>query len=47
MIQDAGGAIVWHTLDRLEPTELCLSATAYLCVVAEHVHPFMTTVPAG
>lgn len=46
-IQDAGGVMVWHTLNRLEATELCFSATAYLCVVAEHVHPFMTTVPAG
>ncbi len=28
----------------LVPTEHCLNATAYLSIVADHVHPFMTTV---
>ncbi len=34
----------WHTLGPLVPTEHCLHATAYLSIVADHVHPFMTTV---
>ncbi len=45
----AGGVMVWgifswHTLGPLVPIEHCLNATAYLSIVAEHVHPFMTTV---
>ncbi len=28
----------------LVPIEYCLNATAYLSIVADHVHPFMTTV---
>ncbi len=34
----------WHTLVPLVPIEHCLNATAYLSIVADHVHPFMTTV---
>ncbi len=46
----AGGGVMvwrifsWHTLDRLEPIEHRLNATAYASIVADHVHPFMTTV---
>ncbi len=38
------GDIFWHTLGPLEPIEHNLNATAYLSIVAGHVHPFMTTV---
>ncbi len=34
----------WHTLGPLLPFEHRLNATAYLSIVADHVHPFMTTV---
>ncbi|MDF4362100.1 hypothetical protein P3514_33010, partial [Vibrio parahaemolyticus] len=34
----------WHTLGPLVPTEHGLNTTAYLSIVAERVHPFMTTV---
>ncbi len=50
MVQAAGGGLMvwgiysWHTLGPLVPIEYCLNATAYLSIVAEHVHPFMTTV---
>ncbi len=45
----AGGVMVWgifswHTLGPLVPIEHSLNATAYLSIVAGHVHPFMTTV---
>ncbi|MDF4304838.1 transposase [Vibrio parahaemolyticus] len=45
----AGGVMVWgifswHTLGPLVPTEHGLNTTAYLSIVAERVHPFMTTV---
>ncbi len=48
-VQAGGGVMVWgifswHTLGPLVPTEHCLNATAYLSIVADHVHPFMTTV---
>ncbi len=49
-VQAAGGGVMvwgifsWHTLGPLVPTEHCLNATAYLSIVADHVHPFMTTV---
>ncbi len=49
-VQAAGGGVmVWgifslHTLGPLVPIEHCLNATAYLSIVADHVHPFMTTV---
>ncbi len=44
-----GGVMVWgifslHTLGPLVPIEHHLNATANLSIVAEHVHPFMTTV---
>ncbi len=35
--------IFWHTLGPLVPIAI-LNATAYLSVVADHVHTFMTTV---
>ncbi len=49
MVQAGGGVMVWaifswHTLGPLVPIEHCLNATAYLSIVADHVHPFMTTV---
>ncbi len=48
-VQAGGGVMVWgilswHTLGPLVPIEHCLNATAYLSIVADHVHPFMTTV---
>ncbi len=51
MVQAAGGGGVmvwgifsWHTLGPLVPIEHRLNVTAYLSIVADHVHPFMTTV---
>ncbi len=50
MVQAAGGGVMvwgifsWHTLGPLLPIEHRLNATAYLSIVADHVHPFMTTV---
>ncbi len=47
------GIFSWHKLDPLVLIEHRLNATAYLSIVADHVHPFMTTVyllmllPAG
>ncbi len=38
------GIIYWHTLGPLEPIEYHLNVTAYLSIVADHVHPFMITV---
>ncbi len=38
------GIYSWHTLGPLVPIEHSLNATAYLSIVADHVHPFMTTV---
>ncbi len=48
-VQAGGGVMVrgifsWHTLGTLVPTEHCLNTTVYLSIVADHVHPFMTTV---
>ncbi len=48
-VQAGGGVMVWgifswHTLGALVPIEHCLNATVYLSIVADHVHPFMTTV---
>ncbi len=34
----------WHTLGPLVPIEHQLNTTAYLSIVVDHVHPFMTTV---
>ncbi len=48
MVQGGGvmvwGIFSWHTLGPLVPIEHRLNATAYLSIVADHVHPFMTTV---
>ncbi len=38
------GIFSWHTLDPLVTIEHRLNATVYLSIVADHVHPFMTTV---
>ncbi len=38
------GIFSWHTLGLLLPIEHHLNATVYLSIVADHVHPFMTTV---
>ncbi len=49
-VQAGGGGVMvrgifsWHTLGPLVLTEHLLNATAYLSIVADHVHPFMTTV---
>ncbi len=48
-VQAGGGVMVWgifswHILGLLVPIEHRLNATAYLRIVADHVHPFMTTV---
>ncbi len=49
-VQAGGGGVIvwgifsWHTLGPLVPTEHCLNTTAYLSIVSDHVHPFMTTV---
>ncbi len=48
-VQVAGGSVMvwgiysWHTLGPLVPIEHRLNA-AYLSIVADHVHPFTTTV---
>ncbi len=44
-----GGVMVrrifsWHTLGPLVPIEHRLNTTAFLSIVADHVHPFMNTV---
>ncbi len=39
-----GGIFSWHTLGPLVPIEHRLNATAFLSIVADHIHPFMTTV---
>ncbi len=50
MVQAGGGGVLvwgifsWHTLGSLVPIEHCLNATVYQSIVADHVHPFMTTV---
>ncbi len=38
------GIFSWHTLGSLVPIEHRLNTTAFLSIVADHVHPFMTTV---
>ncbi len=49
-VQAAGGGgmmwgiFSWHTMSPLVPIEHRLNATAYLSIVADHVHPIMTTV---
>ncbi len=44
MVVVVWGIFSWHTLGPLVPIEHRLIATAYLSIVADHVHPFMTTV---
>ncbi len=50
MVQAGGGGVMvwgifsWHTLGPLVQIKHRLNATAYLSIVADHVHPFMTTV---
>ncbi len=50
MVQAGGGGVMmwgifsWHTLGPLVPIEHSLNPTAYLSIVDDHVHPFMTTV---
>ncbi len=50
MVQAGGGGVMvwgifsWHTSGSLVPIEHCLNATVYRSIVADHVHPFMTTV---
>ncbi len=50
IVQAGGGGVMvwgifyWHTLGHLVPIEHRLNATAYLNIVADHVHSFMTTV---
>ncbi len=41
------GIFTWHTLGSLVPIEHRLNTTDYLSIVADHVHPFMTTVSDG
>ncbi len=49
-VQAAGGGVVvwgifsWYILGPLAPIEYHLNAAAYLSIVADHVHPFMTIV---
>ncbi len=49
-VQSPGGGVMvwgifsWHTLGPLVPIEHRLNAPAYLSIVADHIHPFMTTV---
>ncbi len=48
-VQAGGGGVMvwgifsWHTSGALVPIEHYLNATAYLSIVADHVHPFVTT----
>ncbi len=49
-VQAGGGGVMvwgtfsWHTLGLLVPIEHYLNSTAYLSIVADHDHPFITTV---
>ncbi len=50
-VQAGGGGVImvwmifsWRNLGPLVPIEHHLNTTAYLSIVADHVHPFMTTV---
>ncbi len=49
-VQAGGGGVMvrgmfsWHTLGPFVPIEHRLNVTAYLSIVADHVHPFKTTV---
>lgn len=42
-----GGIIMASSLGSLVPIEHCLHATAYLSIVADHVHPFMATLSSS
>lgn len=50
IVQSGGGGVIvwrmlsWHTLGPLILTRHHLNATAYLCIVADHVNPFMATI---
>ncbi len=50
VVQAGGGGVMvwgifsWHTLGPLVPIDHHLNATAYLSIVADHIHPFMITV---
>ncbi len=49
IVQAGGGVMVWrifswYTLGPLVPIEHRLNTTDYLSIVADHIHPFMTTV---
>ncbi len=50
MVQVVGGGVMvwgifsWHTFGPLVPIKYSLNATGYQSIVADHVHPFMTTV---
>ncbi len=47
MVQAGGGGVMMQRdifLAHLVPLEHCLNATAYLSIIVDHVHPFMTTV---
>ncbi len=44
VVCNGAGIFSWHTLGPLVQIEHHLNATAYLSIVADHVHPFMTTV---
>jgi len=37
------GMFSWHTLGPLVPIGHCLNSMAYLSIVSDHLHPFMTT----
>ena len=39
------GIFAWYTSGPLVPVEHRLKTTTYLSIVADHVHPFMTSVP--
>ncbi len=39
-----GGIFSWQTLSPVVPIEYRLNTTVYLSIVADHVHPFITTV---
>ncbi len=49
MVHAGGGGVIvcgifsWHTLGPFVPIDHRLNATAYLSIVADHVHPFMTS----
>ena len=46
MVQAGGSGVMfsWDTLGLLVQIEHWLNATAYLSIVADHIHPVMTTV---